>query len=131
MASVIYPSFKEGLLRGDYNLINLTVRAVLIDTGAYTYNSTHDFYNHITGVVGTESSPFTNKTIDNGLFNADDITFDSVTGNSIEAIIIFIDTGNTHTDALVAYIDNAAGLPLTPNGGNINVVWSASGIFQL
>lgn len=131
MASAIYPKFKEALLSGTYNLTSVVVRAVLIDTGTYTYNSAHDFYNDLSGVVGTESGALGSKTVTNGVFDAADITFSAVTGNTAEAIVLFVDTGNVATDALIAYIDSATGLPFTPNGGDGNVAWNASGIFSL
>jgi len=131
MASAIYPKFKEALLQGDYDLSTAVVRAVLIDTGTYTYNSAHDFYNDLSGVVGTESGAFASKTFTNGTFDAADITFTAVTGSTAEAIVLFVDTGNVATDALIAYLDSATGLPVLPNGGDITVTWSASGIFTL
>jgi len=132
MASAIYPKAKEAFLKADIDLENDTIRAVLIDTGTYTYNSAHDFYNDLSGVVGTESGAFASKTFTNGVFDAADITFSAVTGNTVEAIVIFKDTGTTTTDALIAYIDSASsGLPVTPNGGDITVTWNASGIFSL
>ena len=131
MASAIYPKFKEGLLQGDYDLSTAVVRAVLVDTGTYTYNSAHDFYNDLSGVVGTESGAFASKTFTNGTFDAADITFTAVTGSTAEAIVLFVDTGNVATDALIAFLDSATGLPVTPNGGDINVTWSASGILTL
>jgi len=132
MASAIYPIAKKAFLDGDIDLLTDTIRAVLIDTGTYTYNAAHDFYNDLTGVVGTESGAFASKTTTGGTFDAADITFTAVTGNTAEAIVIFKDTGNVATDALIAYIDSASsGLPVTPNGGDINVVWNASGIFSI
>lgn len=132
MASAIYPKFKEALLQGDYDLSTAVVRAVLIDTGTYTYSAAHDFYNDLSGVVGTESGALGSKTFTNGTFDAADITFTSVTGSTAEAIVLFVDTGNVATDALICYIDSASsGLPVTPNGGDINVTWSGSGILTL
>lgn len=132
MASVIYPKFKEGLWSGTWNLSSAVVRAVLIDTGAYTYNAAHDFYADLAGVVGTESAAMDGKTFTNGTFDANNVTFSAVTGNTVEAIVVFVDTGNAATDALVCYVDSASsGLPVTPNGGDIVVAWNASGIASL
>ena len=56
----------------------------------------------------------------------------SCIGATVEAIVLFVDTGNVATDALIAYIDSASsGLPVTPNGGDIVVAWNASGIAAL
>ena len=131
MASAIYPIAKKAFLDGDIDLLNDTIRAVLVDTGTYTYNVAHDFYNDLSGVVGSESGAFGSKTTTGGVFDAADISFTAVSGATAEAIVIFQDTGNVATDRLIAYIDTASGLPVTPNGGDINVAWSGSGIFSL
>ena len=132
MASVIYPKFKEVLWAGGANLSSGVVRAVLIDTGAYTYNAAHNAYDDLSGVVGSESGAFASKTFTNGVFDAADITFTAVTGNTVEAIVVFLDTGTPANDLLICYIDSASsGLPVTPNGGDVNVVWSGSGICSL
>lgn len=133
MANVLYPKAKEGFLTGAVHWGTDTFRVVLIDTGTYTYSASHDYYNDLSGVVGTESGVLTNKTSTDGVADADDVTFTGVTGNTIEAIVIFKDTGNVATDLLIAYIDTGSGLPITPNGGDITIVWSstASKIFSL
>lgn len=134
MANVVYPKYKQALLDGSANIdVNDgTVKVALIDTGLYTYNSAHDFYDDVSaGVVGTPVA-LANTTVTNGLFDADNVTFTSVSGNSVEALIIYIDTGVAATSTLVAYLDTGVtGLPVTPNGGDIIVSWDAAGIFQL
>ena len=42
--------------------------------------------------------------------------------------MIYKDTGNAATSPLIAYIDLTT--PVTPNGGDINITWNASGILQ-
>ena len=37
--------------------------------------------------------------------------------------MIYVDTGTEATSPLIAYIDTATGLPITPNGGDIIVTW--------
>ena len=133
MANAIYPKYKEALLDGSSNIdINDgTVKVALVDTGTYTYSAAHDFYDDLSGVVGTPQT-IANTTVTNGLFDGDDVTFTAVSGNSVEALVIYIDTGSAATSRLVAYIDTGVtGLPVTPNGGDISISWNASGIFQL
>lgn len=130
MASVVYPKGKEAFLSGDIDIPTDTIKAALIDTGTYTYSAAHDFYDDVSGVVGTPQT-LASKTVTNGTFDAADITFSSVTGNTVEAIIVYKDTGSAGTSPLIAYIDSGTGLPVTPNGGDINVTWNASGIFSL
>lgn len=132
MASVWYPKAKEQFLQGGINLSTGVVRAVLIDTGTYTYNAAHNAYDDLAGVVGTESGAFASKTFTDGVFDAADITFSAVTGATVEAIVVFLDTGTPASDLLLLYIDSASsGLPATPNGGDIVVGWSGSGIATL
>ena len=133
MANVIYPIYKKALLDGSSNisLSGGTVKVALIDTGIYTYNAAHDFLNDISGVVGTAQTIGT-VTTTGGLFDGDNVTFTAVSGSSVEALIIYIDTGSSATSRLVAYIDTGVtGLPVTPNGGDVGITWNASGIFQL
>jgi hypothetical protein len=133
MANAVYPLYKQALLDASSNtdLNDLTVKVALIDTGTYTYNAAHEFYSSVSGVVGTPQT-IANTTVTTGLFDGDNVTFTAVTGNSAEALLIYIDTGTAGTSRLVAWIDTSVtGLPVTPNGGNIDITWNASGIFQL
>jgi hypothetical protein len=85
----------------------------------------------VSGVVGTPQT-INNTTVALGLFDGDNVTFPTVTGNTAEAILIYIDTGTAATSRLVAWIDTGVtNLPVTPNGGDITIQWNASGIFQL
>jgi hypothetical protein len=65
----------------------------------------------------------TAKSTTGGAADAADITFTAVSGASIEAIIIYVDSGTEATSPLIAFIDTATGLPITPNGGDIIVTW--------
>jgi hypothetical protein len=63
-----------------------------------------------------------------------DITFTTVpTGGPYEYLVIFKDAGTDTESPLIAYIDSATGLPVTANGGDINVAWDngANKIFKL
>jgi hypothetical protein len=133
MANAIYPKYKEALLDASANVdINDgTVKVALVDTGTYTYNSAHEFLTDLSGVVGTAQT-IGNTTVTNGVFDGDNVTYTAVTGNSVEALVIYVDTGTAGTSRLVAYIDTSVtGLPVTPNGGDITINWNASGIFAL
>lgn len=133
MANAIYPKYKQALLDASANtdLNDGTVKVALVDTGTYTYNSAHEFYSSLSGVVGTPQE-ILNTTVTDGVFDGDNVTFTAVSGNSVEALVIYIDTGNTGTSRLVAYIDTSVtGLPVPPNGGDISITWNASGIFAL
>jgi hypothetical protein len=134
VANNIYPKYKEVILGAatNTNLLTGTVKVALVDTGVYTYSAAHQFLTSLTGVVGTAGTIGATKSVTNGVFDGADVTFTAVTGNSVEALVIYVDTGVAATSPLVAYIDTAVtGLPVTPNGGDISITWNASGIFAL
>lgn len=134
MANALYPKWKEQLLQftANNNLSAGTVKVALIDTASYTYSSSDQFWSSASAAsVGTPQT-IGSKTFTDGVFDGADVTFPLVTGASVEALILYIDTGSAATSPLVAYIDTGVtGLPVTPNGGNIDTQWNASGIFQL
>lgn len=132
MANAIYPKAKQKFLDALIDMPTDTIKIALIDTGVYTYNSTHEFWSSASAAEIGTSQTLASKTITDGVFDADNVTFTSVTGASVEALIIYKDTGSAATSPLIMYIDVAAsGLPVTPNGNNIDVQFNASGIFAL
>jgi hypothetical protein len=139
MANALYPKWKEALIQSladaDLDGTGATgVFAALVDTGTYTYNAAHQFYSDLgAAVVGTDQEVGATKTYTNGIFDGADVTFPNVSGNTAEAIVVYRKNAGANTTwRLVAYLDTGVtGLPVTPNGGNINISWNASGIFAL
>lgn len=135
MANALYDKGREGFLDGSIDWDTDTIKVALIDTGAYTVNlSTHDFFDDaVAGLIGTAQT-LAGKTVTAGVADANDVTFSAVSGATVEALIIYKDTGGANsTNRLIAYIDTGTGLPVTPNGGDIIVVWDsgANKIFKL
>ncbi|MFN3626748.1 MAG: hypothetical protein ACK4S3_02580 [Parvibaculum sp.] len=137
MANAVYPKYKQSLLNGDTNTAltgsgTTGLYVALVDTGTYTYSSSHQFYSDISGVVGTDQE-IGSVTLTNGLIDGADVTFSSVSGSSAEALVLYRKNAGANTTwRLVAYIDTGVtGLPVTPNGGNIGITWNGSGIIQL
>ncbi len=130
MANALYPIGKKAILDADIDLLVSDIKVVAVSS-TYTYNSAHDFYADLTGVI-QESANLSGKTTTGGTFDASDLApaFTGVSTN-IDAIILFQDTGNVATDRLIAYIDTGTGFPLTQDGGNVNITWDASGIFSI
>lgn len=135
MANALFDKARQRFLEGQFNWNTDTIKSVLVDTGSYTPNlSAHEFLSDVgSGSRISTSGSFTGKTTTGGAADANDVTFTSVTGASIEAIIIYKDTGSDATSPLIAFIDTATGLPITPNGGDIIVTWDngANKIFKL
>lgn len=124
MANVLYPKAKEAFLNADINMANNTITIALIDTGNYTYSATDQYRSDISDDAIISSATLSNKTTANGVFDADDALFTSVTGANCEALILYQNTGDNSTSRLIAYIDSATGLPILPNGGDISVAFS-------
>ena len=138
MANALYDKWLENLLQGtaDHDLDGsgtTGVYAALVDTGTYTFSQTHQYYSSLSGVVGTDQEIGATKTYTNGTFDGADVTYTAVTGNSVEALVLYRkNSGANTTWPLVAYIDTSVtGLPLSPNGGDVSISWNASGIFSL
>lgn len=132
MANTMYNSAKEAFISGDIDLTSDTIKVALVSS-TYTYNSAHDFFDDVSGQIGT-SETLGSKTVTDGTFDAADSTFSSVTaGSTVDAYIIYQDTGNTATSHLIAYFDTDSGgaISIPTNGGDITIAYSGSGIFSL
>ena len=135
MDNALFDTGRAAFLSADVDWLADNIKVTLIDVADYTVNlATHDFYDDVAaaGKVAT-SGNLASKTATAGVADAADVTFTAVTGDPCEALVIWKDTGTAATSQLIAYIDTATGLPVTPNGGNITVTWDngANKIFKL
>lgn len=136
--NIWYPKFAEALFTRPANsdLVAGTVKVVGLNTSGggttYTYSAAHDFLDDVAAgaMIGTAQT-LGSKTFGNGIFDAADISFPSLSGDSIEALLVYLDTGSAATSRLVGLLRQAQGLPLTPNGLNQPVVWNSNGILTL
>jgi hypothetical protein len=135
MANGLYDKGRQAFLEGGVAWLTDNIKVVLVDTGAYGPNlATHQFLSDIAaGARIATSANLAGKTSTAGVADANDAVFSAVTGVQSEAVVIYKDTGTAGTSTLIAYIDTATGLPVTPNGGDITVVWDngANKIFKL
>lgn len=136
MANFIFNPIKNGIWNsGLPDLTTLTIRAMFIDHADDTPVATDGFISDLLSlsrVPAIASCPAlaskTNGVVAVGTFDSADVTLTSLTGDQSESLILFEDSGVEATSDLIARWDVATGLPLTPNGGNVTVVWNASGI---
>lgn len=132
MPNTLYDKGREGFLGGDIAFDTDAIKYILVDTADYVFAQTHQFLSDVPAIARTAVGPaLTAKTIVNGVADAADFAFALVSGDPSEALIIFQDTGVETSSRLIAYIDTATGLPVTPNGQDINVTLDAQGIFKL
>lgn len=137
MANALYNPFKEQLL-SNATAIDMdgdTIKASLIDGADYTFSAAHDEYSGgstdvAAGAKVAESAALGSPTCTNGTFDTADFTWTAVTGDQSEIILLWDDT--VANDRLIAYYDTGmTGMPVTPNGGDINCTVNGSGWFAL
>jgi len=135
MANALYDKGREGFLDGSIDWDTDNIKVVLIDAADYTVNlATDEDLADIAGAARVSTSGnLAGKTATAGVADANDVTFSSVSGDESEAVVIYKDSGVEATSRLIAYIDTATGLPITPNGSDITVQWDngADAIFKL
>lgn len=125
MANALYDKGREAILRGvDWSADDIKV--VLVDTALYAVDLAADeFLTAIpAGARVATSGNLASKTTTDGIADAADVNFPAVAGASIEAIVLYQDTGEAATSPLLAFIDTATGLPVIPIGTDIAVQWS-------
>ena len=134
MANNLYDKAREKFARAQINWETDSISAVLVDLGAYSFSQSHEFFSSVPVAARISSSvALTGKTAEGGACDANDVTFPSVTGVSIEAIIIYKVGGDEASSPLIGFFDSATGLPITPNSGDIILNWDngVNRIFKL
>lgn len=137
MANGLFASYRTLVLSAPPNLSSATIKAMFVDHADDTpVIATDNFIDDIASaarVPAIGSCPTlgskTLGTVAAGVFDAADTVFTALTGDASESLILFEDSGTEATSDLIAFWDTATGLPLTPNGADVTVVWNASGIF--
>lgn len=137
MANFIFDSFRNQAL-GTGTHVDLdadTIKAMFVDhaddTPVVGDNAIDDILSAArVPAIGSCPSLGT-KTIGSvgvGVFDAADTVFTALTGDQSESLILFKDSGVESTSDTISRWDTATGLPLTPNGADVTVVWAAGGI---
>lgn len=121
MANALYDKGREAFLSGDITFDGDNIKCVL--TRDVPDTATDQFLSDLASTVST-SPNLTGKTVTDGIADAADVTFTAVAaGAAINYIVVYQDTGVSTTSRLIAAIDTATGLPVTPNGGDIEIQW--------
>jgi hypothetical protein len=123
-----------------FELTNVSTGANVAGSGAYTSGgyavdlTLHQYLSDIAGGARVATSGnLASKTTALGVADAADVTFTAVTGSQVDAVVVYKDTGTASTSPLICYADDYTNLPVTPNGGDINISWDngANKIFKL
>lgn len=129
--SAVYPLTLAALLKGDVDLDGTVVVQALDDT--YVYSAAHDFADDLTGELGAAIT-LAGKTFTAGLFSADPASLTGIgAGDTVVALVYYIDTGTPSTSRLLAYEDRNAdttAMSFDGNGLPIDVDWPY-GLFSI
>ena len=131
MANALYDKGREFCLAGAIAWLSANIKVVSIDENDdVPVLATDDFLDDIlAGAREFTSGNLASKTSTDGVADAADLApaFSGAAGDQFESITIFRDSGSAATSELICNNDSATGLPLTPDGGNIDIAWSSAG----
>lgn len=104
-----------------------TIKAAILSS-AYTFSSAHDFFNDLTGVLG--SGTLASKSCTNGVLDAADTVVAGVLASAAHSVWIYKDTGNAATSQLIAFFDTGIGFDQTPTGAT-TIIWPDDANFKI
>jgi hypothetical protein len=129
--SAIFPKAKEQLLQAGINMNTADIRAMLVRS-TYAYDAADEFLADLGAVDNGRSGALAGKTFTNGIFDANDSTLNATAANASNAVVLFVHTGADATARVIAYLDDAVGLPFTPEAAQVcPLTWNAAGLFTL
>ena len=125
MSNQRYAPGKEGSLDGTIILTSGDIRVILLKSG-YAFSSAHKFVSDLTPASydNGRSAALTTKTVTNGVFNADPTSITATAAVACSYLALYQYNASDALARLIAYIDTATGLPLTPAaGGTVPINW--------
>lgn len=133
MANALFDPGREGFLDGSIDWDTGDMRVMLVKS-TYSFDATDKFLADLGAVDNGRSAALGTKTVTNGIADAADTTLTATSAVACNALVLFQHTGADATARVIAYIDTATGLPVTPGaGGTVNIAWDngANKIFKL
>lgn len=135
MSNAMYATGLNAFATGAINWPSggITISAVLLDLTKYTANLTTDqFLSIIASPARVATATVATRTSTGGICFAANTLFSAVSGATVGAVVIYVNTGTDSTSQLICYLDTLSGIPVTPNGSNILIQWDAvNGIFKI
>lgn len=109
-----------------------SIKLVLLNSG-YNYTTAHHNLSDVnTGLYAVATSAnllgLANLL---GVLSADNYLFSALTGSTVTQAWLYLDTGTPSTSTLLVYINQGIGLPLSPDGSDVEVEWMPAGIASL
>jgi len=133
-ANTMLPRYKQAVHAKEVDVSADTLKASLIDTGAYTFSSAHTSYasDVAAGAKIAASSALTSPTETDGVLDTADFVWAAVSGAEAEGVYLWDDTITSPADLLMVWYDTGmTGMPVTPSGGDISFTVNGSGWYAL
>lgn len=141
MADAFYEEFRNAIFgEATHSVVDLssggdTINILLRDEGTTAINlaTQVDLADISSAGVGTDQTVGT-QTVGSagvGAFDHAIVTWTGLTGATVESLDYYKSSGIDSTSPLIANIDSATGLPLTPNSGDVTFDPAAGGVFQI
>lgn len=135
-----YPSFKQGVLTEEHNVLTDTLKVVLLGTGG-GYSTAHDQLADISAAelangngYATGGQALASRTLTlssgNAVFDGNDTEW-VASGAAITAHHAVIYNDTVTGDELVAHLNFGTGGVTVPDGGTLRIKYNALGIFKL
>jgi hypothetical protein len=133
MANVLYASGKKKILDADIDFLVNDIRFLLQDVNDDAFDANNVFVSDLVAgsIVARMAAALSTPTTTAGTFDAVDPTINSVTGDPIEAVILYMFNASDAAAPLIAYIDASPTISFTPNGSNVTLTLDALGIFSI
>lgn len=140
MASALYNSFKRDIMNGAIDLDTDSIKILLV-TSSYTqdidaHTKRSDLTNEVSGTgYSAGGSALATKVVsadntDNeGVFDADDLTWSTSTITARGAVAYKARGGASSADELICYFD--FGADKSSSGGNFTLQWNSEGLINL
>jgi hypothetical protein len=148
MATVVHNNFRNAQMGAPANSTTTVdfpsddIDLALLDaTDSGAIDETTENYGQVDGatVVADRSDsaeiPLGSKTVGSvstGVFDAANPTFNSITGDDADYLVLYkFDATPANATLIVTWDSATSGLPVSPNGGDIIVTLNASGVVQI
>jgi len=131
----IYDSGRQYLAVGSVDLSSVTLKISLVNTTAdansgYTFSAGHTMLSDIPEVAmqGTNQT-LSNVAVSSGRVDADNLSIPTLSGNPVNAIVLYVSTADSSTSPLLFIQSEGTGFPTTPDGGTFTVTFASSDPF--
>lgn len=136
MADFIFDKARQLFLEGSMPWLTGNIKLVLVDPTSYTPSQSADDFLAVIpiGMRVAISSNLASKTSTLGVANAAAVVLSSVSGAQCSMFVLYRDvSSDPAVSPVLTKQDSYAGLPVTPNGGNITIAFPSDSnkIFKL